>query len=176
MKSLYILFIFISISVNAQEIEVNENGLVSKLDNTKNYVIVESEGLSSKDLYNNVYKYVQKNYKNPEAVLKGSIENEFLKFDTYVPSAMHFTKSVIFDLNYTTSLYFKDGKSKIEFLNIEYTPADITMPKIVFSFKALYNKKGVLTKTDVKKEIEDYFNNIIQQISKSLKGATKEEW
>jgi hypothetical protein len=101
---------------------VTTNGLRDSLDTEKTYLVINCEGKSAKELYDNAIKYINQNYKTPKEVIKGQIESEYLSFETHSPSVISFRRSgghPTYDANYKTELYFKEGKVKYEIQNIE---------------------------------------------------------
>ena len=67
-----------------QKLTVTANGLRDENNIDKMYLVIDVEGRSAKQLYDNTYKYIIKTYKNPDNVIKGKIEGEYLKYNTHV--------------------------------------------------------------------------------------------
>lgn len=182
MKKL-ILFFLIGLSslTYAQKLSVTPNGLRDASDTEKSFVIINVEGKTAKQLYDNALKYVNKNYKNPEEVIKGKIENEYLKFITYA-SDVCIVKNMIkisYAVKYTTELSFKDGKIKYEIIELNmYNPENnvpLEFSGSEFGSFCIYNKKGTLKRESTKNEIENYFNSQIKTIEEFLQGTKVEE-
>lgn len=177
MRTLF-LFLFVSLSVCGQKMVLTPGGLRSE-DGQKTFVVLSVEGKTAKELYNNAVKYIQRAYKNPDEVLKGSIENEFIKFDSHADKAFVFRKRTVFDMNWTTALEFKDGKVKLEFISITPRPDNVVTPvEVILDPVVFWNKKGELKDVDEKQKYEEFFNAQISAIHNALKGdgSNKEEW
>ena len=123
MKNIILLFTFLScFQLIAQQYVVTPSGLRDAKDAEKQYVVIEIDGLSAKQLYDNSIKYINEKYKNPEEVLKGKTDGEYLKFDTYDPNFIIYNNSsykVPIKANYTTELRFKEGRVRYEIKNLE---------------------------------------------------------
>lgn len=183
MKStILIVLICLSTTVYGQKLTVTPNGLKDANDTEKTFVVINAEGKTAKELYDNAIKYINKNYKSPDDVIKGKAEGEFLRFDTFTPT-LFFIKDAFsktpFSAKYTTELSFKDGKVKYEVIALNmYNAANIpfTFTGGTFDF-CIFNKKGDLKRLDTKTEIETYFNGQINTIAEFLQGkGNNDNW
>lgn len=181
-----ILFTLVAISTltYGQKIAVTPDGLRDANNSEKTYVVINAEGKSAKQLYDNALKYINKNYKSPDDVIKGKTDGEYLKFITHVSSFLVVNNSgakIPIDANYTTELNFKDGKVKYEIIVLDMF-AQTGGYKVIFTGGAfegypIYNKKGALKRADTKSEIETYFNSQINSIAEFLQEKnTDEDW
>lgn len=186
---LSLLAILLSAMAFSQSLIVTPEGFQDSKDNTKEYVVIDVEGKTAKELYNNAINYIQRTYKSPDDVIKGTVENEYLSFDTYSKSigkmATGFSWKDL-EATYTIRLDFKDGKAKFELLNLKMF-TNIAGEKIPVALKmnsssgwGIYRKNGkiYMKKMEVtKQDIEDYFNSFIQELKVGLSNAGKsEEW
>ena len=87
MKKLFLSVISIlsAAFVTAQEFEVTPNGLKDK-SSGKDFVVIEAQGKTASELYNNTIKYINMMYKNPKEVIKGDVKDEYIKWETFVPN------------------------------------------------------------------------------------------
>ncbi len=176
-KLITLLLVFIGLNSFGQKYTVTPNGLRDVNDSEKTFVVLNAEGKTAKQLFDNAVKYINKNYKNPEAVIKGKTEGEYLKYITHVSDFLLINNSgakILIDANYTTELSFKDGKIKFEIIELDMY-AQTGNYKVLFAGGAfdgypIYNKKGELKREDTKTEIELYFNSQIKSISDALQG------
>jgi hypothetical protein len=179
-KIIFITLIALNFQVNAQNYKVKPEGLRDAIDSTKTYVVLPIENKSAKALYEETLKYINKNYKNAEEVIKGKIENEYLKFVTYEPKFTELKvgyNKIPWNIKYTVELNFKDGKVKYEVIEIEIkNESDYTL-----SFQGsgmsfyIYKKNRELKMPDAKTNIEEYFNNKTKSLSEFLQGKTSED-
>ena len=181
-----ILFALIVISTisYSQKLVVTPNGLHDETDPEKTFVVINVEGKTSKELYENALKYINKNYKSADDVVKGKIEGEYLKFITHVENFLIVKNTgvkVQIDADYTCELNFKDGKVKFEIITIDM-PADkggygVLFAGGVFDGYPIYNKKGDLKRPETKNEIESDFNSQISTLSDFLQGKNlNDKW
>ena len=178
MKKLILFFLTaLSTLTYGQKLSVTTNGLRDINDNEKTFLVINVEGKTSKQLYDNALKYINKNYKSPDDVIKGKTDGEYLKFITHVSNFLVVNNSgakIPIDADYTIELNFKDGKAKFEIISLDMY-AQTGGYKVIFSGGAfdgypIYNKKGKLKRPDTKSEIETYFNSQINLIANFLQG------
>lgn len=175
MKKLILLSILVFSNFYFAQITVTSNGLKNSNEIEKSYVVLDAEGETAKQLYDNALKYILKNYKSPENVIKAKIEGEYLKFVTHVDNFLVINNSgakITIDADYTIELYFKEGKVKFEVIELNMY-AQNGGYKVIFSGGAfegypIYNKKGELKRPETKIEIENYFNKQIKSINEFL--------
>lgn len=181
-----ILFALIAISTISygQKLVVTPTGLKNTDELEKTFVVINADGKTAKELYDNGLKYINKNYKNPDDVIKGKTEGEYLKFITHVENFLIIKNTgakIQIDADYTCELSFKDGKVKFEIISLDM-PADKGGFKVLFTGGAfdgypIYNKKGDLKRPETKSEIENYFNSQISTLSDFLQGKNvNDKW
>jgi hypothetical protein len=181
MKNLILIFaIAFSLQSFGQKYVVTPNGLRDESDTEKTYLVLETEGLTAKQLFDNAIKYVNENYKNPEEVIKGKTDGEYLKFDTYVSDFLLYNNSgakIPIQATYTTELRFKDGKVKYEIILLDMTAKTgnyhVLFSGGLMSGYIIYKKNGKLFKEETKADIENYFNLTVNDLLKFLKGEDK---
>lgn len=165
-----------------QKLNVTPNGLRDSNNNEKTFVVINADGKTAKQLYDNALKYVNKNYKSPDDVIKGKTYGEYLKFITHVSNFLVINNSgakIPIDADYTIELNFKDGKAKFEIIALDMY-ASSGGYKVIFiggAFEGypIYNKKGDLKRPDTKAEIETYFNSQLNSIAEFIQGKSDED-
>lgn len=136
----------------------------SKLESE--FIVIESEGKTSSDLYNKVLNYINQVYKNPEEVIVAKTENQFIKISGFVNNlsgiVIKMGKRDIFtpyDIRYNLSYYFKDGRYKVEISSIEQSAGSYGW----FYFTGLpTHSEGVENPKmiEVSSTFESYFNSL----------------
>ena len=181
---LTILTLLIFTSSFGQKLTVTPTGLKDEKDTEKTFIVLEADGLTAKQLFDNAKKYITENYKNPKEVIKGETEAEYLKFDTFVPELLRYPNGpgsggpkIPIKASYTTEMRFKDGKVRYEIISLDMT-SDDGKYRVLFSGGLLegyiiYKKNGQLFKEGAKVDIENYFNANINQLLNYLKGEGK---
>ena len=190
MKKLIILSAILFSGVTyGQKLVLTPNGLRDSLNREKSYVVLNIEGKSTKQLYDNTVKYINKNYTHPKEAIKGQADGEYLKYVTQVTDSISFKRCFLtekYDMDYTIELNFKDGKVKFEIIDLDMTQrTQIHMNKrtttgvnhllVVGNSRNLgvFTCKGNLKRADAKAQIEQYFNNQISQLVSALSGDSK---
>jgi hypothetical protein len=177
-KILMVAIILIaSVSTYSQKYIVTPTGLKDEANIEKSFVVITAEGKTAKQLFDNAVKYVNVTYKNPNIVIKGKIDGEYLSFvtssDFYVGSGLSKNPFV---MEYVTSMTFKDGKVKLEIIELEMTFKRNPSFKLYFTGGGInyfiYNKSGELKKEDTKEYLEVYFNTEIKRIKDYLEEKT----
>lgn len=178
MRNLFLLMVLTaSAHVYGQAYTVTPDGLRDKSDNEKTYLVLEADGLSATQLYDNAIKYVNEKYKDPEEVIKGKTEGEYLKFDTHISNFIVYNNSgakMPIQATYTTELRFKEGKVKYEIVSLEMK-AKTANYYVLFTGGLLegyiiYKKNGKLFKEEAKTDIENHFNIYVFDLLKFLQG------
>lgn len=161
-----------------QKLTVTPDGFKNSDDLDKSFVVIAADGKTASQLYNETLKYIAKNYKNPDEVVKGKIENEYLKVITHVTDFIIIKNSfakVPISADYTFELSFKDGKIKYEIVSLDMYDKSRKF-KLLFQGEGaftgyyIYNKKGELKKPEGKIELENYFNAQIITIEDFVKN------
>lgn len=173
--------VFFSSLSYGQTFVLTPNGLRDSLDTEKSYVVINVEGKTAKQLYDNAVKFINKAYSNPNFVIKGQTDGEYLKYDTHASDFISFKNSFLvakFDVDYTTELNFKDGKVKFEIINLDMnnrTQNGVNRLLLIGNMMSLgiYNKKGDLKRADAKIQIENFFNIQVNQLSIALNENNK---
>ncbi|MDA3954261.1 MAG: hypothetical protein PF485_11485 [Bacteroidales bacterium] len=182
-KLLLFALIILSFTGYGQKFTVTPEGLRDSENNENTYVVIDAPNMTAKQLYDNAVKYINQNYKNPEEVIKGQTDGEYLKFETYTQQIgqlkslgfMHY-----FSGQYYTELYFKDGKVKFEIITFEMLDTQ-NKTKLYFSGGGLdwviYKKNGKLSYPEMKTDLENYFNEKIIKLTEFLQGkGTDDNW
>jgi len=165
----------------SQSFVLMPTGLRDSADTGKSFLVLKFDSLTAKQLYDNAIKYINKTYTNPDQVIKGKTENEYLRYITHVASFIMIKSGlsrVKFDADYTVELNFKEGKVRYEITSLDMENSGGWKLKITGGGFAwyIYNKNGELKKEDAKKDIEQYFNYRIKSLTETLNGRIKENW
>jgi hypothetical protein len=180
-KTMFFL-LFLPMVSFAQQYEVTQNGLRDKSNLENPHLVIETPDKTSSELYVNSLKYINEKYKNPDEVIKGKTENEYLRFETYVPQFTKVNNSgakLDVSMKYTTELRFKDGKVRFEITSITITADNggrpVEFSGSVWSGYPIYNgKNGKLRLPETKTELEKYFDNKVAEIKDFMQGKSTE--
>lgn len=138
-------------------------------------IVIEAEG-SASELYQKCLNWLNETYKQPDEVIKGKIEGEYIKINGFTDSVM-FQASALgstnyYDTRYTIEFRFKDNKLRMEVISIEfYVPAtqySLTSSgwrETDFTFNVA-NRKGKANKDGLaeSKNVPAYFENLASNL------------
>ena len=179
MKKLLVLtMVLVSFVSYGQEFSITPVGLKDKSNNEKTFVVINVEGKTAKQLYDNAILYVNTTYKNPSAVMRGNINGEFLSFTTHSEFKVEngFSKAP-FTMDYLTSLTFKDGKVKYEIEELDMLSVG-TQPRVKLWWVgnalqfSIFNKSNEVKREGTKAYLEEYFNYGITSVKTYLDGKS----
>lgn len=184
MKTITLFFaLFISFISNGQEkFTYNEKGL------TPEYLVVEIENKTQKEIYTKSLNWIKENYKNPDKVIKTTIENEKIRFEGVEMDLMCHSAlgmKYCYNTTYVIEIEFREGKYKFTPLSIIYRiPASQYSSSITESIdftngEDYYNRKGKLrsrTKS-VPESVELLLNGLNISLNEYiLKDNSSEKW
>ncbi|MCT4135074.1 DUF4468 domain-containing protein [Elizabethkingia anophelis] len=106
---------YISLFSQGTQFLINDDGL-------SKYVVTEVNNYKKEDLYNKTIEWINRYYKNPKEVIKGTIINDYIRIEGYSDNA--FRRPAIGGvvnnpLKYQIEVSFKDGKYKFEVISME---------------------------------------------------------
>ena len=159
-----------------------ENGLTD-------YVVIPFEGKTAPELYKKALQWFEVYYKNPDEVLKGKIENDYLRFTgaKFGIICINALGRNCYNSKYTVEISFKDGKVKFDLINLEYymSPSQYSSggwSTLEFvNMEPFFNKKGEW-KSAFKfyPEIPLHINELMEDFKKFMSSETipskKSDW
>ena len=172
MKTL-LLFLLVCSTGFAQEFTITPSGLVSKADNTQNYIVVDLGAIPSDTLYNNAKKYIQGKYTGPRDTVNSDDANKSITFNTANVGMITVKKKGAdntYFADYTCTVDVKDGKGRVIFTNPTIYTANAGEDKKLMPLNSYFNSKGKVVDAETKKIVEDYFNASARLLVASLKG------
>jgi len=156
------------------------------------YVVVSIDSLSQKKLYDRTLNWIKEKYKNPDKVIKMTIDNEKIRIEGYKEDLYCYHFKVLGSENvncyngtYTIEISFKDGKYKFDPSYLEYhipPIQDISSRDISLSlddFSVYYDKNGILLKSYeyIPITIDDLFNTLNPELyDYILTAGKKDNW
>ena len=127
-----LLFTLLSTSIFAQKVDqFNLSSTSPSLVNQ--FLVLDKDGMSVEDGYKMVTEWVNVYYNTPKEVIKGDVENEYIRIKGVGGSARcskMLGELKCQDIKYSISLEFKEGKMKFQLTNLEvyYDPTDPASP------------------------------------------------
>ncbi|GHC57695.1 hypothetical protein [Ulvibacter litoralis] len=178
-----IILLFLSIIYNTiySQNEVFEQQKDLKM---QDYLIVKIDSLSAEELYNKSIRWVKETYKQPDEVIKMSIENNKLRIESIIPKSYCFL-GVCDDSKYIIVLSFKNGRYKFEPIEVYnyMSVLDKWIPSIIKRKKEINDgdedlrltkkKEVVLLLNQPVKIVNDVFLSHYDYLSKK---NTEDDW
>lgn len=150
------------------------------------HVVVEMDSLEQNELFIKTINWIKESYKNPDEVIKTTIDNKKIRFEGFKDNLVCSSHSggMVYCHSglYTIEIEFKDNKYKFTPLSIEYkVPATSYTPARMFPISfidgsAYYDKKGELRKMfeTIPSSMETLFNDLNTNLSNYLLSEKKE--
>jgi len=117
MKKLLFAFILISnVSFSQNQFTYNKDGLTD-------FVVVSVDGLNRIEVYNKTINWIKENYKNPDVVIKTSIDGDKVRIEGFKENLICIRALGIptcYGGTYTITISSKDGKYKFDPSSIKY--------------------------------------------------------
>jgi hypothetical protein len=142
------------------------------------FVVATLNGLTKDVIYNKTLNWIKETYKNPDKVIKMTMQNEKVRFDGMAPlltiSAPGLIKrtNVVMSMGYSVEVMVKDGKFKFTLLSLQSAPNGYpegfdyrTIPNFKTDEKMLKNFGNSAT------VIEGYFNKLVKGLSDYIVGG-----
>lgn len=171
MKKITLIFAMLVPFFGFSQFVLTPNGFVDEKDETKNHLVYEFEGKTTEEIYTNILATLTNIYKSAKDVLN-VVENKTIVANGIETVCETKTKTGCFyhlDLNYRISIDFKNNKIRISSPRIDLYDGLRLVENRVF------NKKGKLRNKQLKIDIEDFTNELINRIVKSVDDKN-DEW
>ncbi len=148
------------------------------------FIVVEMDSLNKSELYKSTINWIKETYKNPDEVIKMTIENEKLRFEGFQDNLICVNSIGMiycYYALYTIEIEFKDNKYKFTPLSLDYrVPASQYssggMTPVNFSDgSGYYNKRNELRKMykTIPLAIENLFNDLSANLTTYLKSSNE---
>lgn len=182
MKNTIIILFFLTLRITAQDKFVyDKSGLTD-------FVVLEFDSISKDMLYQKTLFWIKETYKNPDEVLKMTIENEKLRFDGFDSIGYCYNvlgSKVCTGTYYSIEVSFKENKIRFMPISFSYYQSQTKYSSGGYenisldNGEWLYNKKGEIR--DMYKPTPESFENVFNQLLYSLKNyiisdKKEDEW
>lgn len=183
MNKLILYFMLCSFSISAQQFKLTPTGFVSKEDTSKNYVVLQYDGKTQSEIYNDVLTALNAKYVSAQTVLS-KVENRSITINARGQKVRR-TSMHSFDNDYTIVLAFKDGKMKVEAPVVRLTSfaaghlqeMHLTYGGISLngSHFGIFKKSGKVKYKKTVEDLETFANDFIAQLHSNNLNR-KESW
>ncbi|MBC7655085.1 MAG: DUF4468 domain-containing protein [Oligoflexus sp.] len=181
-KSLLILTfaLFVCVGTKAQTFKLTPEGFVSVADPAKNYAVFEYSGKNAAELYKSSLLYFNAFYVSPKDVIS-TVEGESITINGFSEKTVRQNGTATpFDINYTITFLFKDGKIRINSPSFNATTGLRKMYLVYTGFSmdgteiGVYGKGGKVKLEKAIEDLENFFNVYIDKYNKGI--STKSDW
>jgi hypothetical protein len=167
-------FAQVSLEVTYKQVTEGNKFYQGKFATVSPSAVIEKDGTAA-ELYSSTMNWINETYKSPEDVIKGNIENKYIKINGFTSSlfsASALGSKFYYDARYTIEFRFKDSKFKVDIINLEqYTPpsqyvkggwSNFSLPMV---FK-VENRKGKAYKDGITnlEAVTLHFNNLLSSL------------
>lgn len=157
---------------NATKFEYQEEGL-------NDFVVTVVESKAATEIYASSLNWVKETYKNPDEVLKATIEGKKVRINGVALNLL-FVKKYTFPIEYSIEIGIKDGRYKFELLYLN----SLVDGKTGADFKSVPNmktsKKNIKLFGETPNRIENYFNDLNKSLKNYIEseglGESDEDW
>lgn len=135
------------------------------------FIVVEIDSISKQDLFNKTINWIKDNYKNPDEVIKTTIDNSKIRMEGYGSNIIKYKGWGVLDIpgKYIIEISFRDGKYKFDPLGVTYIlDQPIGEVPILISDTSQYykNRKGEIN--NMFKYFPLSVENLFNDLNKSL--------
>lgn len=182
----FISTMFFTLSIFAQ-FTASKDGV--KTIDGKDFYVVDIEGKTAQELFDNVESYIIANFKNPDAV-SNKQTGKMINIHGIYPQAFVCKRvlgvDIFADVDMNLVIYFKDNKVRFDIPNINSMYFN-DEHQVMFSGGIsimgdgdinMFKKNGKINKKDCVNNFNKFLNGFISQICDYLKGnnPTNEDW
>lgn len=193
-----LIFLFLHSSFE-QSFTLTPSGLRDISDTSKNYLIINVANKSAKQIYDRSIDFLNETYSNPNIVLKGKVDSEYVRFEG---TSSKITSNVLKGLwkqelkigtDYIIEFRFKDNKVRFEVINLKFpmlgdggsynnqSYGDMHIKQQGSSWSGwdkiyVYDKNQELKFPKQKDEITQFFNTYLANLTSYLNGGLKKDW
>ena len=162
----------VSLEVSFEQVTEGAKFYQGKIATLNPSIVVDKDGTAA-ELYSSTMNWINEAYKSPEDVIKGNVENKYIKINGFTSSLMQQTTlgtTSFKDARYTIEFRFKENKFKVDIINLEqYFPSTQYVSarwfNVPMEFK-VENRKGKPYKDGVANlaSVTTHFGNIINGV------------
>lgn len=181
MKKLYlILVLLISFNLNAQ-FEITPDNYKNADDSSKNYVVLDFDDMSQKELFTSVKSFITSKYKGIKFDGFNEVEYNQIVLDAnfYDSDTKKLSWGSALEVKNRIEVNFKDNKVRIKpkFVKLETpesnSPNDIRLNGGGLT-SSIFNKKGKVRKKKMKERAEKSVNLFVEEVKKYV--DSNDDW
>lgn len=138
-------------------------------------VVLSFENTDAATLYQKTLEFVNQTYRNPDAVLVGTVENKSVRIRAIAPELLIVPAvgRYYYDAHYTVLFEFKDGKVRVTPTLQRFSRPGSYDVSLSDLFKKDGSRRGRYEESF--ERIEKYFNKLLESYQQSIK-QTGDDW
>jgi len=187
MKKIILTLLLMTTFVNAQVkyVDFTINGFVNAENPNQDYIVIDFEGKTQKELYNSFSTYFTTEFISVKDVIN-SVENETITITALSDKAVEYGKTRVrqkYDLYYNIQFLFKDEKVRINMPNILAlydeggSDLKIYMERNDMSlYPTIFNVDKTVRSQYSINSLENFFNKEINEVVKLVKSDENKNW
>jgi hypothetical protein len=148
------------------------------------FVVTDTPNLTANEIYLKTINWIKENYKNPDEVIKMTIENEKLRFEGVRENALCVKAmgNVCSSARYVIEVSFKDGRYKFDPISVSFFNQMGNGYNVPMNETGkVYYKNGKILKgsEEVPEMFESLFNGLNESLKNYVLGVNKkidEDW
>jgi len=163
---------------------LSPQGFQSTADPSQDYVVLEGHG-DQQATYSSALRYLHTLYRNPDEALS-TVDGEMITINGFSENAIHRNGMHVFDMNYTVTLRFKDGRMRMDAPSFKLTTYGSNGSQelhLVWTGWSLggddlgiYGKNEKLKSDRAKEDLESYFNDFAADLQQGLTETASSDW
>lgn len=186
MKRIVLILIIWLPCICYAQFELTPNGFVDQ-NTKKDFVLREFPEKSALDLYNEALVSITSIYKAPN-IVASKVEGEIININGSGTITVKRVMNFDYTINYNFILRFKDGRVRFDapLVSSVYT-FNGNRQKCYISLSGndiqdlgftihIFKNNGKVKQEKIKKDIENYFNMIVDKIVNDINGNEKDDW
>lgn len=174
-----ILFLAIIISVFGFSQNISPTKYEITKDGFTDYIVSEVPGKTKEEIYTKTLEWINKNYQNPEKVIMGKVENDYIRIEG-IESNLFCIPADCQDGKYQIEISFKDGKYKFDVISLHQKISDWIVVDFNQNKSFYFDSNGLKKKFDKYQSIPAYFNTLNKSLSDYISGteiqSNKNNW
>lgn len=189
---LLLLLVLLPLGLRAQKFELTAKGFVDADNPEKNYIVIQFEGKSQQEIFNLTLGVIGKIFISPKDRVS-NVEYSQINVNGVIPNVTYISvlgMKLPYDLYYNLIFEFKDGRMKINGLNINKIVRVDPIHHEHFIFlsqtqvrrgeelddKYIFNKKGKLYSDKYKSMVEGAVNELVSGIVTLMNEDKDSDW
>lgn len=189
MKKILLMMVLMTLSVSAMaQLKLTPDGLINAENTEQDFIVLDFPDKTQAQLYSAVLVYLNSMYVSPKEVLS-VVEGNSITVNGISRDAIYRKKNMTstiptFDINYTITILFKEGKIRINNptinrMNISGSSGSefyVVGANFLGTKNGIFDSKGKVMFEETKASIEEFFNSYINGVKQCVEKNETTDW